>query len=95
MKLTMGTDRGNAWEPAGEDQSRHRLKSTFLLWTDSLECHRKQFLLDPGKVHSLPMECDPLLSESQIYEFPVDFFIFISLVAQNKIRIILTVELST
>lgn len=92
----MGRDSGNVWETAGEeDQSRHRLKRTFLLWTHFPECHGKQFLLDPGKAHSLPMLCDPLLSESQIYGFPVGFFIFISLVAQKKIRIILTVELST
>lgn len=48
-----------------------------------------------GKAPSLPTECDPLLSEAQIYEFPVGFYIFISLVAQKKIRIILAVELST
>lgn len=64
-------------KPAGEvDGSRHELKRTFLLWTHFPAHHRKQFLLDPGEVPFLSIECDPLPPESQIYEFSYWFLYF-------------------
>lgn len=61
------------------DESRCKLKRTFLPGFISQNITESNFLLDLGKVPSFPLECDPVLPESEIYEFSCCVFIFIFL----------------